>query len=272
MVVSIVTMMENPTQAVASPSINGELVMGSKEIEKHGEVSIAPSSDEMPYSTTEADPSRPNHQVNTSRNQEAMTNISDEFVNIEENFRTMVIDHESDTSLLVEGQAHIHHEQDNEYDLDGENDEESSDEEPLKLFVGQVRSIYNGLYERQHCWFYRIDYYYVQQLYTCHSHFLLLFLQHNLFPRSLETSTKRIFSLYLNHSARSKTFLSYEIDIQVCIEVVLSLLTGPLRTAKMPRQRYMTNSYSLEEGCIFKSNLRNHTGQVSIQVSTFSDF
>jgi hypothetical protein len=142
MVVSIVTMMENPTQAVASPSINGELATGSKEIEKNTEVCIVPSSDAMPNSDTEVDLSRSHHhQRSANIDQEAMTHNSDEFVNIEENFRAMVIDHDSSTSLLIEGQAHIHHDPNNEYDLDGENDEESSDDEPLKLFVGQVREI-----------------------------------------------------------------------------------------------------------------------------------
>lgn len=127
MVISIV-IMENPTQGPA-PLMNGELAGGSKEAEhatvyaSHGE---EVGQQEMPQNT---DLSMMPQQVYVTS---GMPNHP-EMVGIEEQFRSMgMVSSDHHRNLDTEGLE-------DEYDLEGDNDEETSDEEPLKLFVGQVR-------------------------------------------------------------------------------------------------------------------------------------
>lgn len=127
MVISIV-IMENPTQGPA-PLMNGELAGGSKEAE-HATVYASHAEEvgqqEMPQNT---DLSMMPQQVYVTS---GMPNHP-EMVGIEEQFRSMgMVSSDHHRNLDTEGLE-------DEYDLEGDNDEETSDEEPLKLFVGQVR-------------------------------------------------------------------------------------------------------------------------------------
>ena len=131
MVVSI-EVMENPTQAPA-PLVNGELG-GSKEAENgavyvnnghvHGQ-SITTSSGGGSMLTQQVYVSSgvPTHS--------AMVELQDQFIAMGMG--------SSDPLRGPEDEV------DDEYDLEGDNDEETSDEEPLKLFVGQVRLALIGL-------------------------------------------------------------------------------------------------------------------------------
>jgi hypothetical protein len=127
MVISIVVM-ENPTQGPA-PMINGELAGGSKEAE-HGAV-YANHGDELGQQDMpqNANVSMLPQQVYVASGMPSHP----EMAGIEEQFRSMaMVSTDQHRNLVTEGL-------DDEYDLEGDNDEETSDEEPLKLFVGQVR-------------------------------------------------------------------------------------------------------------------------------------
>ncbi|KAI2489546.1 RNA recognition motif containing protein [Fragilaria crotonensis] len=124
--------MENPTQGPA-PLMNGELAGGSKEAE-HATVYASHAEEvgqqEMPQNT---DLSMMPQQVYVTS---GMPNHP-EMVGIEEQFRSMgMVSSDHHRNLDTEGLE-------DEYDLEGDNDEETSDEEPLKLFVGQVPKMLN---------------------------------------------------------------------------------------------------------------------------------
>jgi hypothetical protein len=127
MVISIVVM-ENPTQAPA-PLVNGELAGGSKEAE-HGAVYVNLGDElgqqDMPQNSGV---SMLPQQVFVSSGMPTHPDM----VGIEERFRSMAM---ASTDQHGDPEAE---DLEDEYDLEGDNDEETSDEEPLKLFVGQVR-------------------------------------------------------------------------------------------------------------------------------------
>jgi len=125
MVVSI-EVMETPTQAPA-PLVNGELG-GAKETENgaayvnnghiHGQnVTASNSGGSMVAQQVYVSSGLPTHP--------GMVELQDQFM-------TMGL---GSSDPLRDPQDEV----DDEYDLEGDNDEETSDEEPLKLFVGQVR-------------------------------------------------------------------------------------------------------------------------------------
>ena len=134
MVISIVVM-EHPTQAPA-PLVNGELAGGSKEAE-HGQAVYVNLGDELGRQNMPQNSgvSMLPQQVYVSS---GMPNHPD-LVGIEERFRSMGM-----TSAGQHGDPDAE-DLDDEYDLEGDNDEETSDEEPLKLFVGQVRLVRHGI-------------------------------------------------------------------------------------------------------------------------------
>jgi hypothetical protein len=125
MVVSI-EVMENPTQAPA-PLVNGELG-GSKEAENGAAYVNNGHVHGQNLTTSSGGGSMLAQQVYVSSGvptHPAMVELQDQFMAMGMGSADPLRGPEDEV--------------DDEYDLEGDNDEETSDEEPLKLFVGQVR-------------------------------------------------------------------------------------------------------------------------------------